>query len=200
MALTPTLSYKERNDNRLLTLNDATLNWGVGGNINVTDVTVATLDITITTSDSTATTYTQINLIAEFGDGVAPEFNTQADMVFEIDATLLLSGGVAYGTADDVLPDGIWSITYTINTNVGILEEDILIDGIVRTDVYELLRALPVMYNCNECKSKTVSDALYAYGCLNVLQSNAYVAKTEELISLLYTLERIIANGSNYTW
>ena len=198
MALSPTLSYSERNDNCLLTITDTTT-WG-GAEIDVTDVTVLTLDIVITTSDGTETTYTQIDLVDEFGDGVAPEFNAQSDMVFEIDATMLLSGGTAYGTADDELPDGIWSITYTVNTDVGILEEDILIDGRVRVAVYELLRALPTIYNCDECKSKTVLDALYAYGCLNVLQSNAYVAKTEELISLLYTLERIVTNGSNYTW
>lgn len=198
MALAPLLSYSQRNDNKLLTLTDITV-WGAP-EIAVTDITVLTLDIDITTSNGTTTTYDQIDLVDEFGDGAAPEFNNQAALVFEIDASLLLVDGVAIGTSDDELPDGIWNITYTVNTSIGILEQDILIDGVIRTKVYELLRALPTIYNCSECKSKTVLDALYSYGCLNVMRSDAYVAKTEELVSLLYTLERIVTNGSNYTW
>lgn len=200
MALTPTLSYEERNDNCLLTFTDTTANWGTGGNIAVTDVTALTLTIVITTSDNVATTYDQINLVTLFGDGVAPEFNTQANMVFAINATMLKVSNVAMGTATTELPDGLWDITYVVNTTAGTFNEDILVDGRVRVSVYELIRTLPTIYNCQDCKSKTVLDALYCYGLLNVLQSNAYVAKTEELISLLYTLERLVTNGSNYTW
>jgi len=39
MALTPTLSFTVRNDNKLLTINDTTVDYGIGGNINVTDIT-----------------------------------------------------------------------------------------------------------------------------------------------------------------
>lgn len=199
MALTPTLSYEERNDNKLLTFTDTTADWGVGGNAVVTDVTVLTLSIEITTSDGTATTYDNIDLVDLFGDGAGPEFNNQAAMVFPIDASMIKDGGIAIGTSDDELPDGLWEITYTINATVG-TPETIFIDGRVRVAVYELLRQIPTIYNCDECKSKTILDALYAYGCLNVLRSDAYVAKSEELISLLYVLERIVTNGSSYTW
>ena len=195
MALTPTLSYEERNDNKLLTMTDTTSNWGSGGNAAVTDVTVLTVDITITTSDGTETDYDTIDLYA-LNSG---PFTLQSELVFEIDASLLLVDAVAMGTSDDELPDGLWNITYTINTTVG-TPEDIFIDGRVRTAVYELLRVLPSIYNCNDCKSKQVLDAIYCYGCLNVARSDAYVAKTEELLSLLYNLERIVTNGSNYTW
>lgn len=195
MALTPTLSYEERNDNKLLTLTDTTANWGTGGNIAVTDVTTLTVVIAITTSNDTTTTYDSIDLYA-LGSG---PFATQAAMVFPIDASMIKDGGIAIGTSDDELPDGLWEITYTINATVG-TPETIFIDGKVRVAVYELLRQIPVIYNCNECKSKTILDALYAYGCLNVLRSDAYVAKSEELISLLYVTERIVTNGSNYTW
>lgn len=200
MALTPTLSYEERNDNKLLTFTDTTANWGTGGNIAVTDVTVLTLNIIITPSDNVPITYDQIDLVDLFGDGVGPEFNAQANLVFAIDATMLKVAAVAMGTTDTELPDGLWNITYVVNTTAGTFHEHILVDGRVRVGVYELIRALPTIYNCQDCKSKTVLDALYCYGCLNVLQSNAYVAKTEELISLLYVLERLITDGSNYTW
>lgn len=200
MALSPTLSYEERNDNKLLTFTDTTVDWGSGGNINVVDVTALTLDITITTSNGTSTTYDQIDLVDLFGDGVAPEFDTQADMVFEIDASILMVNSVAMGTSDDELPDGLWDITYVVNTSAGTFEDTILVDGRVRVAVYELLRALPTIYNCTECKSKTILDAIYAKALLDVIRSNAYIAKTEEILTILYTLERIITNGSNYTW
>jgi hypothetical protein len=199
MALTPTLSYVQRNDNKLLTFTDTTLNWGVGGNAVVTGVTVLTLDIKITTSNNTQITYDTIDLVDLFGDNAAPEFNDQAAMVFPITAAMLKVLTTPMGTSDMELPDGLWEITYTINSTVG-TPETIFLDGRVRVAVYELLRTLPTIYNCGECKTKTVLDALYAYGCLNILRSDAYVAKTEELISLLYVLERIVTNGSNYTW
>lgn len=193
MALAPLLSYSERNDNKLLTLTDVTV-FGAP-NILVSGITALTLDITITTSDGTATTYDTIDLYTLYSG----PFALQSELVYEISCASLLDNTIALGTTDDELPDGIWSITYTINAEPP-LEEDILIDGVVRTGVYELLRSIPTIYNCSECKSKTVLDAIYCYGCLNVLQSDAYIAKTEELLSLLYTLERLILNGSNYTW
>jgi len=201
MALHPTLSYSERNNNKALTLTDTTADWGVAGNINVVDVTSLTLNIDITTSDNVTVSYEPIDLVDLFGDSVAPEFNAQSNMVFDIDASMLLVGTTPLGTLlDTELPDGIWNIVYTVNGNVGILTENVLIDGKVRAATYELLRAIPTIYNCSECKSKTVLDAIYCYALLNVLQSDAYAAKTEELISLLYTLERLVTNGSNYTW
>jgi hypothetical protein len=119
--------------------------------------------------------------------------------VWDIDSSMLKVSTIATIGTDEELPDGIWNITYTLNTTAG-TPEDIFIDGQVRVAVYELLRALPTIYNCTECKSKTVLDAIYCYGCLNVARSDAYVAKTEELLALLYTLERLVTNGSNYTW
>ena len=193
MALSPLLSYSERNDNRLLTLTDVTV-FGAP-EILVSGITALTLDITITTSDSTSTTYDQIDLYALYNG----PFALQSELVYEISCASLLDGGIALGTTSDELPDGIWDFTYTINAEPP-LEQEVLIDGVVRVAVYELLRAIPTIYNCNECKSKTVLDAIYCYGCLNVLESDAYIAKTEELLSLLYTLERLILNGSNYTW
>ena len=201
MALTPKLSYEERNDNCLLTITDATGiynaetnpgGWGTP-NPDPVDVTVFDLDIIITISDGTETTYDTIDLHALHGHA------TIEALVWEIDASMLKVDGTAMGTTATELPDGIWNITYTINTTVG-APEDILIDGRVRVGVYELLRVIPTIYNCDECKSKTVLDAIYCYGCLNVLRSNAYIAKTEELLDLLYVLERLITNGSNYTW
>ena len=194
MALTPSLSYTERNDNKLLTITDTTTNYATGGNIAVTDITTLTLDVTITTSDGTETAYTQIDLFDEFG-----AFTVQADLVFPMDATYLLSGGVALGLATDELPDGVYDFIYTINvTNV--FTESILVQGRVRKSVYELLRTLPVTYNCKDCKTKEIMDIIFCYGLLNSLESSGYVAKNEELINQLSVLERLVTNGSTYSW
>lgn len=200
MALSLSLAYSERNDNKVLTLTDTATDWGVGGNIATTGITTLTLDITVTTSDGTETTYDQIDLLTEFG---IPNFPTQADMVFPLDCTYLKVLGVEIGTADMELPDGIYVFTYILDESLGTessFTEDILIEGRVRVAVYELLRALPTIYNCSECKSKTILDAIFCYGLLNVMESSGYVAKDEELLNQLYVIERIVTNGSSYSW
>jgi hypothetical protein len=199
MALTPSLSYTERNDNKALTVTDTTVDYGTGGNLDVTAITTLTLDITITTSDGTETTYDQIDLVDLFGDGTAPEFDAQADMVFLLNCTHLKDGGTAIGTATDELPDGVYDFVYIINGTTT-YTESILVEGRIRVAVYELLRGLPTTYNCAECKTKETMDAIYCYGLLNVMESSGYVAKNEELINQLYVLERLVTNGSSYSW
>jgi hypothetical protein len=73
-------------------------------------------------------------------------------------------------------------------------------EGNVRNAVYEALRTLPTLYMCQECKSKQIMDAIFAYGYLNSMRAGGYVAKTEELINQLYVLERLLEYGSTYTW
>ena len=210
MALVLSFSIEERNDNKLITVTDTAgtyhvvdnpTGWGAP-NPDVTGIDGVThtleLNITVTTSDGTATTYDAIDLFTEFGP-----FAVTSDLVFELDMTMLKVIGVSAGTTDDEFPDGIYEIEYVYDDGLGSersVNYDILVDGVVRVAVYDLLREIPTIYNCNECKSKTVLDAIYCYGCLNVMRSDAYAAKKEELINLLYTLERLVINGSNYTW
>ena len=203
MAVSLALSYSERNDNKVLTLTDVTTNWGTGGNEAVTALTTLTLDITRGCSDGTDIVYDQIDLVSVFGDGVAPEFNTQVDMVFPLTCALLKISGVAIGAATDELPDGIYTFTYVLDENLGTevsFTEDILVEGRVRSAVYELLRDLPDTYNCKECKSKEILDTIYCYGLLNAMESAGYVAKNTELLNQLYVLERLVTNGSSYSW
>jgi len=195
MAVTLALSYVERNDNKLLTLTDTSEDWGTP---TVPGITTLTLDVEITTSDNTITVYDQIDLLSEFGP-----FASQDEMVFTLDASLLEESGVALGTAADVLPDGIYKFTYTLDDGEATdseLEEYVLLEGNVRNDVYDALRTIPILYTCAECKSKQIMDAIFAYGYLNSIRAGGYVAKTEELISQLYVLERLLSYGSSYTW
>jgi len=210
MAVTLTLaaSFQEQNDNKVLVITDTTgtavsTGWGVGDNPDYTDIDGTTydlfLDITITTSDGTETTYDQIDLYDEFGPFAAYE-----DMVFNIDATMLLVDGVAFGDSDTELPDGIWEIAYSIYTGVDetdTYEITILVNGQIRIIVYEKLRQIPTTYLCQECcNTRTIKEAIFAYSYLMAIDSSAFTSKTEELLNQLYTLERMCLNGSNCTW
>lgn len=201
MAVTLSLAYTERNDNKLLTLTDVSTDWG-GANIAVSAITTLTLDIEITTSDNETIAYDRINLITfanpDLGGG-----SVQADLVWEFSPEDIEDGGNPLGTSDSTFPDGIYKFTYTLDEggpSESILEENVLMEGNVRNAVYEALRTIPTLYTCNECKSKEIMDAIFAYGYLNSIRAGGYVAKTEELISQLYVLERLLLYGSPYTW
>jgi hypothetical protein len=199
MAVTLVLSYTERNDNKVITLTDISTDWGTP---TVGTITTLTLDVSITTSSNVTTDYDQLNLIT-FADPDLGGGSTQADLTWNITAADLKVSGVALGTADDELPDGIYNFVYTLDASLGtesILDEEVLMEGNVRNAVYELLRTVPTLYNSDECKSKQIMDAIFAYGYLNSIRAGGYVAKTEELINQLYTLERLIEFGSPYSW
>jgi hypothetical protein len=194
---TLTLLYKERNDNKLITLTDVTPDWGTP---TVGDITTLTLNVEITLSVNTTTIYDIINLV-----DLVPltDISTQDNLIFEIDGSVLKVDGNAMGTSDTVLPDGIYKFTYTLDKDLGtesILEEYVLMEGNVRNSVYQVMRVIPTLYMCNECKSKQIMDAIFAYGMLNSIRAGGYVAKTEELINQLYVLERLLEYGSSYTW
>lgn len=156
-----------------------------------------TLDTVVTASDDTDDTKTQVDLHTEFG-----AFVVQGDMEYDITAALL---GDTTGTE---LVDGLYALTYSITysgdgiltTKIDTLEVIILVYGQVKVLVYEKLRALPVTYNCNECRTVEIMDASLCGTYLTAIESSAYTAQTEELLSMLSTLENITINGSNITW
>jgi hypothetical protein len=192
MAVALALTYVERNDNKVLTLTDTTSSWVAPL---VSEISTLTLDVSITTSDNVTTAYTQVDLVLLNSLGVD---STQADMVFVITAA-----DIGLGTTDDVFPDGIYKFIYTVDEGLATessLEEYVLMEGNVRNSVYEALRIIPTLYECNECKSKEIMDAIFAYGYLNSIRAGGYVAKTEELLTQLFVLERILNYGSSYTW
>ena len=194
---TLSLSYTERNDNKLITLTDITTDWGAPP---VGSITTLTLDVEITVSDNTTTVYEQINLVTHAGLGGG---SVEDDLVFNLDATDLEHLGTDLGAATDVFPDGIYKFTYILDEGLATeseLVEYVLMEGNVRNDVYDALRTIPTLYMCSECKSKQIMDAIFAYGYLNSIRAGGYVAKTEELISQLYVLERLLAYGSSFTW
>lgn len=197
MAVALGLAYTERNDNKLITISDISTGWSIPAG---TDITTLTLTVKITTSNSVTTTYSQINLVTKYNIIAA---TTQAELRFTLDASDLISGTTPLGTNITALPDGIYEFIYTLNNGlvtVQILNEFVLMEGNVRNSVYKALRTIPTLYMCEECKSKQIMDVIFAYGYLNSMRAGGYVAKTEELLSQLYVLERILNYGSSYTW
>lgn len=204
------LSFSQRNDGTALILTDSTgtndsTDWGVGGNVNYTDIDGTNydllLDITITTSDGTATIYDQIDLYDEFGP-----FLNYEDLIFTIIPTMLKESGSTSFDSGDKMPDGIYDIIYTV-TNAGsggddvTFEEDLLVDGVVRAEVYDMIRNIPHIYEKQgDVDSIEVREAIFAYSYLAGIKASAYTSDKEEILTQLGVLENIIRNGSNNTW
>jgi len=213
MALDLSFSVEERNDNLVLIITDTTGQyadpsntggWQEGAAINPdpADIDGVThtleLSVTITLSDGTSTTYDDIDLYDEFGP-----FSDLNDLVFELDCSMFSSSGTALGTDEDEFPDGVYEFTYMYDQ--GLTAEDLetstaLIEGQVRNQVYEDLRAIPNTYDCEDCKTKYILDSILAKAWLDAIYSSAYVAQTEEILSNLSTLETLVTDGSRYTW
>jgi hypothetical protein len=207
MALVLNLSVVERNDSKLITFTDTSTGWGTEGDPNVTNLDPRTeltysltIDITINTSTEVIVC-DQIDLRDLFGP-----FTTTADLVFPLDYTTILSSGVGVDS-NEVLPDGIWDITYKVQQYVTGSWVDIdsyvfsvLIYGDVKTQVYNRLRQVPNLYNSKILMGRDIQEPLLYYTFLQSIEKSAFVARKEELLSMLETLERLLLNGSNYPW
>lgn len=204
MAFTaPLFTIVQRNDSKLITITDSTGTGtdGWDGTPAVTDINASTnsltLDITITTSDGAVTDYDTINLYTEFGP-----FTTTADLVFELDMSMLLESGIALGTSDDLFPDGLYNIVYTYQKSTNNLHSDysILIDGTIKADIYEALRTMSTKYECADNHEKDILDIIFTRGYYDGLLATATVGRSNSVITQLRTLEGLVTYGSNYTW
>ena len=215
MALEISLSSEEQNDNTTLILTDDAGTYDAGSNPNgwgspnfaPADIDGTThnltLDIDITVADGTTTSYDQIDLYDVFG-----AFSDTGDLVFNITSALLLESGTAIGLATDELPDGLYDLTYIVDE--GEAAEDtftktILVYGQVKVLVYEKLRALPVQYNCDDCITRELQETRLCKTYLSAIENTAIddtiiAAKSEELLSMLGTLNNIVVNGSRISW
>ena len=223
MALVLDLEYSQSNDAKTLTLTDnadtyhAVDNsdgWGAPNPV-TTDIVISTdivnagteyhllLDVTMTDKNGTETTYDQINLYDQNGGG----FADASELTWDLTAADFVSSGTAMGLATDMLTDGVYELTYQLVDNdshvtvQSTFSEDIVVDGDVRIDVYNKLRQIAVDYDFEENDtSRGVMEALLAYSYLQAIEASAAVAMTEELITMLYTLDKLVSDGSHYTW
>lgn len=214
MAFTLSFSTEERNDNLLLTLTDTSgevstgtsTGWGSPNPVYTTIVAsggahTLKLIVTITTSDGSETTYDKIDLYTLF----APlgGFAHVTDLVFPLDCTMLKEGTKALGDVADEFPDGIYKFEYIYDD--GKVTEtsttvSALIDGKVQNSVYELLRKVPTAYDCGTCSEKDTLDPMFFKTYLDAMRASAVVSRADSIISQLYILERLVTNGSKYSW
>src|SRR3972149_315343 len=197
MALALNLSVVERNDSKLVTFTDTSTGWGTEGDPSYTNIESKTdisptyalvLNITINTSTETIE-FDEIDLY-----DLAGPFATIADLVFEIDhSNLLISGNTLY-TSIDLLPDGIWDISYKVQFyNVGTWEDvdekvfSVLIYGDIKTQVYYRLRLVPNHYSTKILNSRDIQEPLLYYTFLQSIEKSAFVARREELLEMLET-------------
>jgi hypothetical protein len=221
MALVLDLIYSQSNDAKTLTLTedagtyvavDNPNGWGAPNPETTAIVTSADesggdyhllLDVTVTDKNNVETTYEQINLWTQNGGA----FADASELTWDITAADLVVSGVAMGAATDKLTDGIYEVTYQLVDNDShttvraTFSEDILVDGDVRIDVYNKLRQVPVDYDYEAVDlSREVMEALLAYTYLQAVEASSAVSMREELINMLYTLDKLVSNGSHYTW
>ena len=180
-----------------------------------TDVTTASknhllLDVIVTDKNGVTTTYDQFNLydVSLAADPTFTGYVLATDLTWDFTPDLFLSGGTAMGVATDRLDDGVYAITLSLvldsNHATAIttaLTESVLIDGDVRIGVYDKLRQVPVDYDYEAVDtSRDVMEALLGYAYLQAMSASAAVAMTEELTTMLYTLDKLESDGSHYTW
>jgi hypothetical protein len=228
MALDLSLSYSQSNNATTLTITDSSGTYNNPDNLTgwgdpnprasfaFSDIVISTdvatyspvkyhliLTVTVTDKAGTETTYDTINLYDHRGSA----FTAVADLTWDLDAADFVSSGTAMGLATDKLTDGQYEISYQLvqnddhSTVIDEVSETILIDGDVRYDVYNKLRQIPVDYdNENNDKSRDIMEALTAYSYLIGMEASASVSMQEEITSMLYTLDKLVSDGSHYTW
>ena len=208
MALTLAFTVTQRGDNKLITVTDSTGVYDAGSNtggwgtpntaLSAIDAANLTLGVTITTSDGTATTYTAIDLHDTFLTG---GHSTVSTLVYPITAAMLISSGTALGTANDEFPDGLYEITYSwLGTTPTHTDATVLIDGQVKSALYELIRTIPTKYECEDNHEKDILDIIFTKGYYDAMIATAVSGREDQVIDQLYVLERLVTNGSSYTW
>lgn len=220
MALDLSLTKEQSNDGRYLVLTDATgevlsTGWGVGGNESYGDIVGSAtttpgtyhllLNITVLNKEGVSTTYNEINL---YDFNTTGPFTIIDDLTWTIYADDLINSvtGTAMGADTDRLVDGIWQIEYKLQTadtatEVDTLTEQVLVDGDVRADVYNALREIPRQYDdeIND-ESKEILDTVLKWGYLFGINASSTVSQRAEIESMLWTLNKLNADGSKYSW
>ena len=50
------------------------------------------------------------------------------------------------------------------------------------------------------CNNKQILDAIFTMAMIDAMESSAYVGNDEAVLEQLAVIERLVTNGSNYTW
>lgn len=223
MALELSLGKSQSNDAITLTLTDTAgtyhaadnpTGWG-GGTYEVANIVASTdtttsskyhllLDLTVTDKNGDSTSYDQINLYDHNGGS----FTDTGDLTWDFTPADFDVSGTSMGAATDKLDDGVYVFIYqlVLNSNhstvYATLTEGFIVDGDVKIELYDMLRQVPDDYD-NEAldKSKDILDALVAKSYYDgILAYSIPESNTTRISTMLYTLDKMISDGSKYTW
>ncbi len=125
--------------------------------------------------------------------------NDLSKFQFNIKANELLNEEGEYVfDEDDLLPDGVYDIVYSL-VGSGILEGQknyvtsiIFVSGVVRNEVYKELANLPIETNNIDLRVNNYNETLYSYTLLRALENNMYVARTKDLLKGLKSLQKFV--------
>lgn len=183
------LTNSQTNDAKILYLSDNST-WGSDGVPALGTVTSASLIISYKTPDlDDYTADLVIDITQVFTDAAGDETLLVFPLTFGSQPELNTSPiGV------NSFPDGIWKITYEVSdgTTVSKLVE-LLLDMQIKTKIYSDLATIDVKYTCaNNHYTKPIDDVLLSWVQYLGMGANAYIAKKEEVLNILETLQRRI--------
>jgi len=207
MALALNLSVVERNDSRVITFTDTSTNWTSPAVTDLAAIATQTYSLTLGIVINKTTEILVCDTIDLYGKGLHTPFTVQNDLVFALDSSMIAVSESYLGTSTSLLPDGIWDITYKVQhysggvwTTVATKTISILVYGQVKTAVYDKLRLVPRWTDSDAGKYRDIKEAGYYYTYLQSIEKSAFIARKDELIQMLETLQRLLINGSNYPW
>jgi len=160
------------------------------------------LGIVYTDSSGNETTYDDIDLIENF----ATEFTSKEHgMEFELNMSHLKESGVAAGDSDDVFPDGVYDVTYTITEAdapviVDTITYNYFVDGVIRTKVYDKLIDnhstifKQKQFSSDERNWQDLNEALFYCGEFKSLEAQINDATETKKLEILYYLEQELNN------
>jgi len=180
------LTNNQTNDGITLYLSDESI-WGSDGLPAFADVTNVALTIAYETPTETVAAMTYTNALTIFQAA-----QTAVDESLVVYPITMLSLGI--GAAGAPLPDGIWTVTYSVTSGAGTVVMDpisLLLDALIKTEVYKKVGAIQYSYYANNnFYTKPIDDTLLIQSLYDSMLANAYVAKQEEILKILEVLQR----------
>ena len=97
------------------------------------------------------------------------------------------------GQSTDKFSDGVYKADYNAD-NEDAVAYNTLLDYNVRYCVYNILRLIPDVHNCNVCSNKKVQRAIFMFTYLKSMEYSAAAGQISEIKTILASLQRLCKN------
>lgn len=97
------------------------------------------------------------------------------------------------GQSGDKFEDGVYAVAYDADNETSV-SYNTLLDYNVRYCVYNILRLVPDVHNCNVCTNKKVMRALFMFTYLTSLEWSASAGQLTEINRILLSLQNLCKN------